>query len=640
MTEKSLSEFQEMNMKLKTNYCKAVIGKKYEKLPELIKEVKEAINYQFRELKQSKLQSKETVLSNIKDLLHNVIDVYKIFKFSGSEELRKDITNYIEKYEDPAFKVNFYKYLLLELFETGNFLEAIKYGCAALKTLDSQEIKINITDKQNVLYNLGRSYIQINTNEAFKYLNQAENLTSQNEHIIAEKYYINLSLKKIKEAVVEADKIKDLELKNLMLIRAYLATGQGLEKIIGKFNCEENKFKKDELKGAIYDDILSIIYNQTGNIQKFINLYEDQIDTALNQNDPKKAHIITCKALILFQNAQKWDEGLTFLDEIYKKYPTIFQNHNSSTLKYYEFLFYNNNAKYINKAEEILSSFNDQIFLTTEGLKVVAYTYEIAIYSTLLKNDFIKLSLYKKNLDKFPNNPKIKLVKELVQIFFPNPSLPTSNAEILESQVPESKLSGSIETPIIIKPKSRSFAEIEMMIAAKDNEAISQLNQKTLRKYHAYKKLELQNQIDNNTKSMSVWSIGGKIIDETQAVCLDQRSKFYGIIDENLLSDLNKLDKKVVQKFKMALDKGFVGDKGEIGVKRIPKKLIELKILENTVLYTKEIYKNPEGKYLVIFNEQGNHETVGRIAEKAKLECISLSNEYDNDYTVSVIGDY
>ncbi|HJD55276.1 MAG TPA: hypothetical protein LFW21_01205 [Rickettsia endosymbiont of Pyrocoelia pectoralis] len=107
------------------------------------------------------------------------------------------------------------------------------------------------------------------------------------------------------------------------------------------------------------------------------------------------------------------------------------------------------------------------------------------------------------------------------------------------------------------------------------------------------------------------------------------------MIDENLISNL---DIKIAQKFKLALSKGFVGDKGEIGVKRISQKLVELKILQDIVLYTKEIYKNPEGKYLVIFNKQANHKEVERVAETAKLDYIDLNNEYDN--SVPCIGDY
>ncbi|HJD55277.1 MAG TPA: ankyrin repeat domain-containing protein [Rickettsia endosymbiont of Pyrocoelia pectoralis] len=482
-TEKSLSEFQEMDMKLKTNYCKAIIGQKYEIFPELILEVKEALRYQFNELKQSKSQNKESTLANIKDLLYNVIDVYKIFKFSGSEELRKDITNYLEKYDNPKFKVSFYKYLLLELYKNSNFLEAIKYGHAALKILDSQETKSDITDKQNILYNLGRSYTQINTEVALKYLNQAETLAPNNEYIIVEKYYIYLSRNQIIQAELEVEKIKDLELKNLLLIRLFLVTGQSPE----SFNFEENKFNGDELKTSVYNDTLSILYNKTRDTQNLINLYEKQITDGINQNYPEKAYNITCKALILFKDARKWNEGLSFLDQIYNKYPTIFQNHNSSTLKYYEFLFYNDSSTHSSEAEKILNSLNNKIFFTKEGFKIIAYIYELAIYSALLNNDSVKIALYQNNLNKFPNNREIESVKKLAQIFSYiisetkeadalDTSLPTSNAEILDSQAPKSELPESTKISQIIKAKNTSFAEIEMMIADQDHESILKLN--------------------------------------------------------------------------------------------------------------------------------------------------------------------
>lgn len=97
---------------------------------------------------------------------------------------------------------------------------------------------------------------------------------------------------------------------------------------------------------------------------------------------------------------------------------------------------------------------------------------------------------------------------------------------------------------------------------------------------------------------------------------VEGKPNFYAMIDQKLEE---KMDSQLFKKFNDALLKGLIDkDHKSNGIKIIPNILIELKITDDERLYTYEIYKNPQGKYLIYFNKQGNHNDVKNAVKLSK----------------------
>jgi hypothetical protein len=56
--------------------------------------------------------------------------------------------------------------------------------------------------------------------------------------------------------------------------------------------------------------------------------------------------------------------------------------------------------------------------------------------------------------------------------------------------------------------------------------------------------------------------------------------------------------------------------------------LIEVKTNADLRLYTTKILKNIDGKYLVIFDKKGNHETINKVVNLSSLKIIDCDHDY------------
>ena len=89
---------------------------------------------------------------------------------------------------------------------------------------------------------------------------------------------------------------------------------------------------------------------------------------------------------------------------------------------------------------------------------------------------------------------------------------------------------------------------------------------------------------------------------------------------------LGSLDEGVKQQFLKAIGSGIVTrQQGQNGIKFIGSQLVELKINADQRLYTKKIYKNSDGEYLIIFDCLGNHKAVSK-AMNGSIEIIETEN--------------
>ncbi|WP_341756818.1 MULTISPECIES: hypothetical protein [unclassified Candidatus Tisiphia] len=186
---------------------------------------------------------------------------------------------------------------------------------------------------------------------------------------------------------------------------------------------------------------------------------------------------------------------------------------------------------------------------------------------------------------------------------------------LVQSAIADTTEEGNIVSIDLIKEP----AELNDFIANLDPKAI-----------HAYfqqqKQALLKKSVDTAVKEQpSIWCIGKDIYTSNQqdVYSIEGKPNFYAKIDQNLL---NKLDHQLLKQFENALSKGLIDkDHKSNGIKIIPNKLIELKTPEDYRLYTYQIYKNSQGKYLIYFNKQGDHNDIKKAVRSSKgLEIIEI----------------
>lgn len=99
----------------------------------------------------------------------------------------------------------------------------------------------------------------------------------------------------------------------------------------------------------------------------------------------------------------------------------------------------------------------------------------------------------------------------------------------------------------------------------------------------------------------------------------------FAIIKSNL-----KLERALELKFVQALMSNICKKSTKNGIKFIRGKLFELKINDDLRLYTTKMYCNDNGKFLVVFDEIGNHPTIERLVRDTKeIEIIKVSSKPD-----------
>ncbi len=126
--------------------------------------------------------------------------------------------------------------------------------------------------------------------------------------------------------------------------------------------------------------------------------------------------------------------------------------------------------------------------------------------------------------------------------------------------------------------------------------------------------------LQKNNKA--AWVVGKKKFDETQekVIKLDGKTDFFGVI-----SDKVQLDTLTQDKFSQALKHGMVKHKHKSNGVKYCGGVIELKIKADQRLYAKEIQKNPDGKYLIIFDYFAkDHNALKKIAQKNHLKTIEV----------------
>ncbi len=533
--------------------------------------------------------------------------IYNIYKFKESDSLKKFIIDSANKYGYDAILTFIYNELGIERREKADFQASYDYGRLTELYLQKGLNSISLADQGNIYYNIGLSYKHFNLHKALEAFIKAENLLGIDQEVLVEKAQIYLRLNQLQEALSEIQKIPDEELRDLFSICVYLKLAHlPLKTILEKYQFHKLKEKEAELalnseKYAFYLDICAEIELRGSNIEGVISIYRQTMKAANPINLPFQL----CKILESYQKTMQWEAGLNFLTDIYKEFPQVFETHNLVSLNYYEFIFYEMNGRYI-EADSILKNITE-LTTTSDIASLIFIPLILMRFYRVVEADFeqAKEILASSSLEHY--SEKTKLQSLLKKIEEEKQKSPTQAETVVEDNV---ALLEWINEPEELETELRTF----------DPKAIHAYFQEK-KKELAKRKIE-----DIASAKSSSWIIDNHVYDnkKEEVYALEDKANFYATIDSKLLS---KLDQNRQDQFLSALKKELVSKAyNSIGIKFINGKLIELKINDDQRLYTSKIYKNSEGKYLIIFDNEGNHAKVKKVSKDTKLEAIEVKS--------------
>ncbi|WP_342260050.1 hypothetical protein [Candidatus Tisiphia endosymbiont of Metellina segmentata] len=404
-----------------------------------------------------------------------------------------------------------------------------------------------------------------------------------------------------------AQKVTNPTLKDLSSIMLEFVSkpGASLSQLLGTF------FQENTLKGLgsyleIYKEIWIEFFLQKEEFDKAIECcYEINICMA-GRNVP----IQLFKILEICKKARFWDKGLKFIEEKYQKHNEILQHHGFLPLKYLEFVFYKQN-NLEEKSEACLNFLKTNANLGDKSaLSLLSYANEFAFYINVEKGNFDKALEY---LYLVPLNNKT------------NKSIYLLNK--LKQYLENDRINLALLTKLEEEKEKSNIVLIDLI---EDHAELDNFDPRAVNAYFKKKKQDLlAESVDTTIKEQPyIWCIGEyTYASNHDDVCpIEDKPDFYVTIDRKLAG---KLDHQLLKKFKDAISRGLIDkEQKSKGIKIIPNKLMEVKIpSEDDRLYTGEVYtveaytegsyKKPS-KYLIVFNNHGNHKKTKEAAIASK----------------------
>ncbi|WP_425361542.1 ankyrin repeat domain-containing protein [Candidatus Tisiphia endosymbiont of Ceraclea dissimilis] len=562
--------------------------------------------------------------------LETLIRLYKHYQYQESAELQKYIIDKATTLELSTILTVLYNIMCIECLGVADDNNTIKYAEYAhnylIKSFKKLPAGTYNESLYEILFNLGLAWKHSDIAKSLEYFSQAEKLTPDDQGAIMEQlnhyinngdiYNISRQIAKIKDSAIRelyqimlnivgsapnfsiltalenhAKTLTDPALQNLSTIMLQFASKQDASLAeLGTF-FQNNTHQNDYL--AIYKEFNKAI--------ECCN--EITICCTKELNIPIKLF----KILKICKEAGLWQEGLEFINQQYKQYPEILGHHTFPLLKYLEFIFYKQNGLE-EKSEPCLQFLKENASLGDRSALLLSSAQDFAFYIAVEKEDFNTAMCYLNNATSLDSSTiaKIKILSSLL-----------ARLQKEQEQVPlPLAQAATIETT-----EENNIVSIDLMDTDELNEFIANLTPRSIHAYFQYqKKALLKKSLDTTaTKEQPAnWNTGKDtyVSNQQDIYSVEDKPNFYVMVDRKLKE---KMDTQLLENFNNALLKGLIDkDHKSNGIKIIPNILIELKITGDERLYTYEIYKNPQGKYLIYFNKQGNHNDVKNAVKLSK----------------------
>jgi hypothetical protein len=629
------------------NLCKAIFmegNKKGNFFSESINNLKKAIQSPVEEVGLNDPR---------KELLETLCTIHKIYIDNNTDKLRQFIIEKLPEYGIGEYLPIVYTHISADY---ANRLEdnanALKYDLLALKTYNSYRLNKDFEQNDEILSiiyeNLSKRYEFIDKDKSLKYLEMADKVGIVKQEIILNKFINLINEPNLDLALKEAKKFKDPNFVETLKLYAYLHLKDiPLQKLSEKFDFQKilNLKFDDVNEKNVHHEVCAIIFFKQGLINKalqyrfdFLN-YIDKLD-----NDNSKKSIIETEIIKIYRmltESEHWQHAIRYLNFINKKYQETLKTHYSVEIAYYESIICGMN-NFHQAAVSRIHFINSKTGEKNDAGKIAEEYFKKANLINRLITDFKDIPLLSKLISAltFPQNiPLDKILYILEKLIDAKEKKleaqsEKNNSQIISSDNQSKEEKTSAKTDIEANKKDESslneeqttFAIIDWSESKEELDKIANLDPKAIHAYFQEKKkqsLKTPNR-NLNAENDQEWVIDNVSFSskDSSIYKLENKPGFYATISPKLLE---KLDKKTQEQFINALHKGEASKSFASNGIKFMKTLIKLKINDDFRLITNKLYKNPEGNYLIIFEEKARHKDVDKAEAESCIQVVQCS---------------
>ncbi len=561
------------------------------------------------------------------------------YKFMENQELRNviieaaklveffDIADGMDSYPEASL----YNELCFDALNK-SIIEAVDWGNRALHALSKHDINIATSLKREVNiaasselrgqinYNLGLALKFHDSKKAIEHFTEVRRCLPDDQESLEHMWFIHFQYYNYVAAKVIASQMPSPK-KDLLILRSLLG---GNEICADKAFEESQKIEQVVMDYAYFELLVDIEHNRQ-NYEAALGYINQGLVVSLNTHDVEISFI--ARALVLFQEQGKFIEGSQYLDQVCFKNLWIRDYEGYLPLKYYEFLM-RENANQYDTATEIL----EKIIAVADQGSFARYVCDLVHqtrYATEIeRKNYVKARECLKYMSFYDMDVSLEMLTSLETASRTGgvaADIPTElDFAIIETNIAKM----SAELVALSSAVEGSSGDAASQVDSDPNEAIFVADPVSVEAYFRKKKIELSRRTLNEAKTQdhSSWKLpGGHEYHEGDEGLhpLDLYGKFYGLVDQ----DVN-VDSQLLDQFNIAIQKGFVRSKVKAnGVKLLYNGSAELKI-KSDVRLLPDIFVNPCGKYLMVFNKDTNHRGV---KNSAKLKADVTSVDFAQD---------
>lgn len=521
-----------------------------------------------------------------------------------------------------------------------DYTKASEYSKLAYELLLKQgEDYIPEQDRTSILFNRAKSISYSSPCKSLKLFDEVEKLSPGDWDVRIEKYKIFFGMGDIGNALKEAEKMPP-KIADLYKMSAYINTSKGV------FLLKLNEYNFDQYEGvefknsdhaATYLDICIFKYRYENRTDELIKILRSYLEQSLDYKGIETIDVIL-KFITVYEINSMWEEGSDFLQEMHKDFPSVFARANFPVLDYYQYILYEKSKQYelsklclqkLKASSQILADkAQESLFIAS----MQDQEYERALFYISLINDQNLAKKYKFLIQKLQKEESKKSQSLKIE----------EDGELLKSSLSGKQKDQSEESSS--EEEDRNFVDLELIdICDIDSEEqfeklLPNLTPKMIHEYFQYRKQKLSKDIEklknsSNASDVTSWSIDGKLYmhdgSSEDIIPMQGKDDFYLTISQDVWS---KIDNSLYSKCINTLSKGLAASrKGSDGVIYAANQPVKLKFGQDIELYTKQVYVNSEGKYLIKFDLVGNHSTISNLSKKFKLKINKVESYVSDD---------
>lgn len=531
------------------------------------------------------------------DVLKNINAVYD---YHDSNKLYRFLVDYASSSMDYNFLAEINCSTAIKKLYLTDYVSAIHFMNEAYICLEKFPDAFSSSEEITILTNLTKAYQYINKNKFLLYSAKIEKLSPNDQDHLSTKFMVHFQNQNYELAHETLEKIQD-PVQKTSLSKILLATNTPIAKepAVKKAIIIESQDIPQSTSISVLSASMAE-YSQQGNYLKAIETGK----IILKYSKPTQIPLALAQILSVLDLAESWKEGLELINELYKDFPEVMENHTYPSLKYYECLFYCENANF-ELAFDSLNCLISNSELGAEISKVAYKSMQIFISAILKTANFDNIKLY------FTKLFSAEAAEEIIK----NQSKPVDDSATLSQETS-------------VEPEEESYIDWVTTQPVELQEALSKLDYNKISAYYEKKKSIISQDKGNlvtPTSSDTSWRIEQEFFSEKDVCKIEDKPHFFAVITHDVYQSL---EKKYQKQFTNALPKVVKGSgEGQTGNRFIQNKLVELKIHDGARLYTNTLYKNKNGDYLVRYNNlEKKHDNMPAIINNSMIDVINVDD--------------